>query len=235
MNAESDQAAEEIILRAKQDLKAGTAEGIQAAFALLNEAARTHPDQAEIWFLLGSILDDAEIDQESTITIERLWSTVSPTGERFTQADAWERALALDPRNEARWYRLGDLYDGCEETEKAARCFSKVVELNPNHVEGWVQLASQLHSLAISGERYSEIKLKNPTLAQQAVDAFHHAIDIDETKAAGWEAYYWLGELALLFGDKKAAVQWFSRQHELTGDGYCAEQADELRAELAKG
>ena len=52
-------------------------------------------------------------------------------------AQAFERALALEPGSVETWYRLGNALQEQGHDQRALECFEKVVALDPAHAKAW--------------------------------------------------------------------------------------------------
>ena len=60
---------------------------------------------------------------------------------RWTEAGlAFERTLALDPRQAYAWYRLGNVREEQDRDNDALVCFEKAVALDPSHAQAWNNL-----------------------------------------------------------------------------------------------
>jgi predicted TPR repeat methyltransferase len=64
-------------------------------------------------------------------------------------ADAFERALALEPRQADAWYRLGNARQELGDERGALACFEKTVDLEPAHAKAW-------NNVGVSREKLGE-------------------------------------------------------------------------------
>jgi len=204
------------------------------AFECYHRAVQLDPDDPELWFRLGQIIDDAEIEEERYVRAQALRDIVSPglPHEEFNQMRCFRKAVELDPKHLDALKRIAELFHVGEDHAKARVAFSRVLELVPDDVEVLCKKAVNCHNLAISGEEYREIALRDPAMLEEASDCYARAIEVNPGDAADWEAFYWMAEISLLKEDKRSALTWFSRQVEYTGDDYCRQERDKLVREV---
>lgn len=207
---------------------------LKAAFAKLVEASRLDPNDADVWFALGAVLDEAETEDERYVTTEDLRRLVGEGIDfaAFNQVTCWNRAVALRPSFVEAWYRMGRIHDIANDAANAIRCFERVVDLSPHHLEAWCKLGGHHHAMSISGDEYDEIEVTDRSRLDRAASCYEEAIRINGKDAGQWEAFYWLAEISLLRKNEAAALQYFDQQVAATNDNYCKEKAQELRAKL---
>jgi predicted TPR repeat methyltransferase len=105
---------------------------------------------------------------------------------------AFERGLALDPRQANAWFRLGNVREELGRDDRdAIVCFEKAVAVDPSHARAWNNLGSVQQRLG---------------LGDQAVASYRRAMQADPTLA---QACLNLGRLAGTRGDYALAAQCF--------------------------
>jgi tetratricopeptide (TPR) repeat protein len=215
--------------RAKKLIKQWTKENLTQAFGLLYATLKSTPSDAELYFLLGKIIDDNEADEERLIATDELLDLAPDLkAQDMDQLKLWQKSLAIDPNYHPCWFSLGKLHEVRDETAEAINCFTQVTNFDPNHLEAWCHLGNMLHFLATKGEKYEDTKISEPELAKKAIHALETAVKIDQTRAATLEAQFWLAELALLFKDQKKAIFWFSEQVKFTNDKHSRDMIRKL-------
>lgn len=101
------------------------------ALACYEKLTRTFPRQAVVWFEYGT--------------------TAAPLGQLEAASRAWERAMALEPRNAELIVQVGHQYQGIRKPEQARAYFSKAAAVDPKAVNPRISLAvllEQQHRLA---------------------------------------------------------------------------------------
>jgi predicted TPR repeat methyltransferase len=104
---------------------------------------------------------------------------------------AFERALALDPRQAQGWYRLGNVREEQGRDEDALACFNKAVALDPSHAQAWNNLGGAHQRLGRE---------------EQAITAYRRAMAADPHLA---QPCLNLGRLAGSRGDHALAAECF--------------------------
>lgn len=104
---------------------------------------------------------------------------------------AFERSLALDPRQARAWYRLGNVREEQGRDDAAAACFDKAVALDPSHAQAWNNLGGARQRLGRQ---------------EQAIAAYRRAMQADPRLA---QPYLNLGRLAGARGDHALAAECF--------------------------
>jgi len=81
--------------------------------------------------------------------LEDLAEVLEDSGDYTAAAQAYERALQIDRQNPYVFGALGNIYAGqFREAEKAAACFEKVVQLDPDFPNGYLNLGSAYGALS---------------------------------------------------------------------------------------
>ncbi|HUN67320.1 MAG TPA: tetratricopeptide repeat protein [Burkholderiales bacterium] len=112
---------------------------------------------------------------------------------RWNEAGAaFERSLALDPRQPRAWYRLGNVREEQGRDDDAAACFAKAVALDPTHAQAWNNLGGARQRLGRE---------------EQAIAAYRSAIEADPRLP---QPYLNLGRLAGARGDNALAAECFA-------------------------
>jgi tetratricopeptide (TPR) repeat protein len=204
------------------------------AFECYYKASQLDPRDPEIWYEMGEIIDNAEINEEEYVSTQSLRDIIKPglSYDDFDQIVCFQKTIMLDPKHIGALKRIAELFHISDDTSNAAEAFKKVIELNPNDIEALCKRASNCHSLAISGEEYSEIELKDPKMLEEAIKCYNSAIEKDPKGAADYEAFYWMAEISLLKKEKRSALMWFNKQVEYTEDNYCKKEGEKLAREL---
>ena len=105
---------------------------------------------------------------------------------------AFERGLALDPREANAWFRLGNVREELGRDDRdAITCFEKAVAIDPSHAQAWNNLGSAQQRLG---------------LGDQAVASYRRAMQADPALA---QACLNLGRLAGTRGDHALAAECF--------------------------
>ena len=103
---------------------------------------------------------------------------------------AFERGLALDPRQPSAWYRLGNAREELGQNDLAvADCFEKSVGLDPSHAQAWNNLGNVQQRLGRT---------------EQAMGSYRNALQADPGLA---QACLNLGRLAEVHGDHALALE----------------------------
>lgn len=105
---------------------------------------------------------------------------------------AFERSLALDPRQARAWYRLGNVREEQGRDDDAAACFGKAVALDPSHAQAWNNLGGARQRLGRE---------------EQAIAAYRCAMQADPRLP---QPYLNLGRLAGARGDSALAAECFA-------------------------
>lgn len=105
---------------------------------------------------------------------------------------AFERSLALDPRQAHAWYRLGNVREEQGRDDDAAACFGKAVALDPSHAQAWNNLGGARQRLGRE---------------EQAIAAYRCAMQADPRLP---QPYLNLGRLAGARGDSALAAECFA-------------------------
>jgi len=113
--------------------------------------------------------------------------------QRWNEAGiAFERSLALDPRQARAWYRLGNVREEQGRDEAAADCFEHAVALDPAHAQAWNNLGGARQRLGREDE---------------AVAAYRRAMQADPRLP---QPYLNLGRLAGTRGEHALAAECFN-------------------------
>ena len=105
---------------------------------------------------------------------------------------AFERGLALDPRQANAWYRLGNAREEQGQNDLAVvTCFEKAVALEPSHAQAWNNLGNVQQRLG---------------RAEQAMASYRNALQAEPGLA---QACLNLGRLAQARGDHPLALECF--------------------------
>jgi predicted TPR repeat methyltransferase len=104
---------------------------------------------------------------------------------------AFERALALDPRQARAWYRLGNVREEQGRDGDAVACFDKAVALDPSNAQAWNNLGGARQRLGREA---------------QAMDAYRRAMAADPYLP---QPCLNLGRLAGFRGDHALAAECF--------------------------
>ena len=120
-------------------------------------------------------------------------------GDAHYDAQAWieagiafEKSLALDPRQANAWFRLGNVREELgRDILEAASCFEKAVALDPRHARAWNNLGSVQQRRGLS---------------EQAITSYRKAMQADPALA---QACLNLGRLAGTCGDHALAAECF--------------------------
>jgi tetratricopeptide (TPR) repeat protein len=91
------------------------------ALACYAELTRKYPGQATLWFEYGS--------------------AASRLGQRATATRAWERAIALQPREVELLVQVGHQYQGARQQERARACFARAAAVDPKAMNPRISLA----------------------------------------------------------------------------------------------
>ncbi|HJQ20326.1 MAG TPA: tetratricopeptide repeat protein [Gemmatimonadaceae bacterium] len=135
----------------------------------------------------------------------------------------YEKALALTPDDPDLLNNLGVLYSSQHEIDRAIDLLRKAVSLAPGNAGAWTNLGYALREAGRSADAViafqraltldpkrpaAQISLAQQYIAmgsiQQARDVVNHVIAADSTSA---EAYYTLGQVLEMVGDKPGAIQ----------------------------
>lgn len=106
-------------------------------------------------------------------------------------------AIDLEPNFVEAWYAIGDVVASLQQRLAPIACYRKVVELDPNHLHGHIQLGHKLYHI---GE------------VHEAITHCQRAIEIDPTAAFAWCN---LSLCLSLLGDNKQALECAIKAHEL--------------------
>jgi len=87
--------------------------------------------------------------------------------------DAYDKAIALDPRNASVWYMKGYALSYMNEKDKAIEAYDKAIEINPQYASAWNNKAYVLSTLG----KYDE-----------AIEAYDKAIEIEPTDWSRWDS-----------------------------------------------
>jgi cytochrome c-type biogenesis protein CcmH/NrfG len=132
---------------------------------LLQDAVKKDPGNVEAWTKLGNDLMD---------------------GARFDEAiDAYQKALALAPKNVDVRVDMGTCYRRTGRPEIAAREFRKAIEIDPNHVTAHKNLAIVLAYDMKDNKDALEQFEKALALEPNAEDAGRIKMEIERLKAEG--------------------------------------------------
>ncbi|MEJ2695670.1 MAG: tetratricopeptide repeat protein [Candidatus Sulfobium sp.] len=132
---------------------------------LLQEEVKNDPGNAEVWIKLGNDLMD---------------------GARYDEAiDAYQKALALEPRDVNVRVDMGICYRRTGRPEIAAREFRKAIEIEPNHITAHKNLAIVLaYDMKDNKGAITQFE-KALALAPNAADAGRIKMEIERLKAEG--------------------------------------------------
>jgi predicted TPR repeat methyltransferase len=112
--------------------------------------------------------------------------------QRWNEAGlAFERALALDPRQARAWYRLGNVREEQGRDDAAVACFDKAVALDPSNAQAWNNLGGARQRLGRD---------------EQAIAAYRRAMAADPYLP---QPCLNLGRLAVSRGDHALAAECF--------------------------
>jgi len=124
------------------------------ALALLNEADVKEPNNEEILFKLGYILQQSgddegaikqykralEIDKENEF-IHNSMASIYRKNREFTSAKIHLKAsLDIDPQNPITYYNYGNLLVDIESFEEASEMYERAIEINPDFAEAKEEL-----------------------------------------------------------------------------------------------
>ena len=124
------------------------------ALALLNEADVKEPNNEEILFKLGYILQQSgddegaikqykralELNKENEF-IHNSMASIYRKNREFTSAKIHLKAsLDIDPQNPITYYNYGNLLVDSESFEEASEMYEKAIELNPDFAEAKEEL-----------------------------------------------------------------------------------------------
>lgn len=101
-----------------------------------------------------------------------------------------DQVFGLDPQNAEANYIAGHVFYEQGDTGRAVKCYQKSVDLNPEYVEGWIQLGDVM------------LNLKN----KRCLDYYRNAIKIDSNNIETLHNYAYSLQL---FGKKEEAIQLY--------------------------
>jgi tetratricopeptide (TPR) repeat protein len=96
---------------------------------------------------------------------------LSSTKHPNTVLELCEKALLLDPENEAAWCIKGNCFDALKRSEEALKCYDVAIKLNMNHASAWYNKGICLRKLGLTDE---------------AIRCYEEALRIDPNDVNAW-------------------------------------------------
>ncbi len=182
-------------------------------FTLLTADLIVHPNNPEVWFRVGEMLDEADREEARTVSLKDLTTAASPSLQpKLKIESAYRECVRLKPRHRKAWKALGKYLYDCERYRDAMPCYEQQAKLTPSDMEVWFYLGQCFGFAAPRGAAGAPLRKK-------ALQAFNKAASINSHKAAEeFVVYYEMGEMALVNGDNKNALKYHKKQARLTND-----------------
>lgn len=184
-----------------------------AAVTVLKRGAPDGPDRADPTTV--SAADRARIEQ--FWEIYRRATDFRIAGQAAEAAEAYSRALALNPGHQDALYYLGNMDFDLGNLRGAERAWRRLVEVDPSNARGHSQLG-MLYS-CVGAPRYRHL--------ESAAAEFERALAINREETG---SLLHLGEIALLRGDLPQAGSWFEK---VVGSNYTSVAAHYYQGYLA--
>jgi tetratricopeptide (TPR) repeat protein len=161
-------------------------------------ALEGNPNLAGIYINLGSIYAREQKFEEAIVAYERVLDLKPNYIEAYWSLAQIYNVLEDPEKSIDIYYRIGKLYAGAKEWQKAINAFDHILEFEPNHAEAHACLA-QIYS--ILGNKEAEAK------------AWYRAVSLKEDKATG-EIYYQVAKNLQQAGKLEEAIASFQQAIE---------------------
>lgn len=140
-----------LIVKADEEYEAGN---LQKAFALLNEANAKEPQNSDVLFKMGYILqrlgdneealkyykEALEIDKENEFIHNSIASVYRAKGEFVSARMHLSASLAIDNQNSITYYNYGNLLVDMKHFDEAKEMYKRALEINPEFAEAKEEL-----------------------------------------------------------------------------------------------
>ena len=221
----------ERLATSRDDIKAGNYDG---AIQEMTEATNLDPHRDILWATLADAYrgsstkqtDSGERDKRLASAIDNYQKAIA---EKQGAAQAGEKDPKMNEKLAGYYNNLGDAQAKAGKADEAVKSYSQAATLDPS--------AAGMYYFNLGAVLTNQNKSNDPTLRQNAVDAFDKAIAADPSRA---DAYYWKGTnligAATLKGDKMVApdgtAEAFQKYLELQPTGPHAEEAKAMLASI---
>ena len=221
----------ERLATSRDDMKAGNYDG---AIQEMTEATNLDPHRDILWATLGDAYrgsalkqtDPAEKDKRLASAMDGYQKAIA---EKQAAAQAGEKDPNMNQKLAAYYNNLGEAQAKGGKSDDAVKSYTQAATLDP--------ASAGLYYFNLGATLTNQNKTNDPTMRQNAVDAFDKAIAADPNKA---DAYYWKGTnligAATLKGDKMVApdgtAEAFQKYLELQPSGPHAEEAKAMLASI---
>ncbi len=179
------------------------------------------------------ILDEARDVRETSMVLNTLGMALERQGDHVKAAQAFRRALALDPTNAQAYHNLGNAFSQRGELEAAAKHYAAAIYYDPDlrfarlalgrvlYQMGRLDAARRFFEAAAQGETYAEAQRLLGLVAFEqerygdAARCVQAALDADSNS---WRAHMLAGYIAEAMGNRPAAIAAYERVLELNAN-----------------